>query len=484
MAIVRARCVVASALAALHAGCSIAPADAPPPVEVPTAFKETAPWMQASPGDAAPRGDWWTLFGDATLNDLEVKLDRSNPTLEASLARYDQANAFTAEAQSLSVPWLSVGGLLSGNRQSDNRPLRGSNQPDYYGANTIGAQVSYEFDFWGRIRNLVAARKALAQASAADAAVVRLSLEAQLADSYLRLRELDAQEQLLDDTVQAYAHALQLTQARHDGGVASALDLQRAKTQLSSAKSQVSDVAAQRALYEHAIATLSGTPASEFSLKPQIVAFTQPDVPPGVPSLLLERRPDVAEAERKAFAANASIGVARAAYFPSITLAALGGFQNTGGTNLFGAPNIYWTLGPALAATIFDGGYRKATVKAARAQFEEQSDDYRAQVLRAFQEVEDNLALCSKLSDEAVDEDAAVASARAAERLALARYRDGAVNYLEVVVAQATALQDEQQSLHLNTRRLEASLGLIRALGGGWSTTDLATPRKAATATP
>jgi NodT family efflux transporter outer membrane factor (OMF) lipoprotein len=203
-----------------------------------------------------------------------------------------------------------------------------------------------------------------------------------------------------------------------------------------------------------------------------------------VPSLLLERRPDVAEAERKAFAANASIGVARAAYFPSITLAALGGFQNTGGTNLFGAPNIFWTLGPALAATIFDGGYRKATVKVARAQFEESSADYRAQVLRAFQEVEDNLALCSKLSDEAVDEDAAVASARAAERLALARYRDGAVNYLEVVVAQATALQLEQQSLHLSTRRLEASLGLIRALGGGWSTADLADPRKVAAAAP
>jgi NodT family efflux transporter outer membrane factor (OMF) lipoprotein len=462
--------VAATALA----GCSLAPKYAPPPVEVPAAFKETGPWTQASPADAAPRGDWWTMFGDPTLDALEAKLDQANPTLAQAVAVYDEASAYTAEAQALEVPWLGTADALTTNRQSDNRPLRGAHQPDYYAANTIGAQIGYEFDFWGRIRNLVGERKDLAQASAADVAFIRLSLEAQLADDYLRLRELDAQSALLDSTVKAYAKALQLTQARHDGGVASALDLKRAETQLSSAKSQVSDVAAQRALYEHAIASLSGTPASVFTLAPQIVTFTQPQVPAGVPSLLLQRRPDIAAAEREAAAANASIGVARAAFFPSITLAALGGFQNTGGTALFGMPNTYWTLGPALAATLFDGGYRKAGVKAARAEFDQASAGYRARVLRAFQDVEDNLALCSKLSDEAVDEDAAVQSAKDAERLALARYRDGAVNYLEVVVAQATALQTEQQDLHLSTRRLEASLGLIRALGGGWNKTELA----------
>lgn len=459
------------------AGCNLAPPYVTPsatgPAPFPTAYKETPGWMAATPGDDRPRGPWWTPFRDPVLDRLEAQVPTANPTLQAALAAYDQARALAAEAGSYLTPTVGLNGALTTNRQSDQRPLRGGGQPDQYAANTLGATINYEFDFWGRVRNLAAAGEAQAQATAADLATAQLSLEVQLADDYLALRGLDAQNQLLQTTVAAYQRALDLTTARHTGGVASGLDVHRAQAQLSSARAQISDVLAQRALYEHAIAALVGQPASGFALAPAAGDRLIPTLPAGVPSALLQRRPDIAAAERRAFAANRQIGVARAAYFPTISLDTFGGFQNTGGPNLLTAPNSFWTLGPQLAFTLFDGGLRKAQAAAARAAFDLASANYRATVLAAFQQVEDQLALANHYAVEETDEQTAVAAAQATTQLSLIRYREGATNYLDVVTAQAAELQDEQTLLALQTRRQQASVNLVRALGGGWDRADL-----------
>jgi NodT family efflux transporter outer membrane factor (OMF) lipoprotein len=457
-------------LAFAAAGCNLAPTyerpklTAPPPA----AYKETGPWTDATPDDAAPRGAWWSMFEDPILDGLERQVETANPSLAADMAAYDQARAFAAEASAQLLPAIGSSGSTNLDRQSVNRPLRGSNEPNNYGVNTLGAQGYYEIDFWGRIRNLVAAGRAEAQASAADLAVAKLSLQAELANDYLSLRGLDAQAALLDQTVAAYDKAYRLTEARHEGGASSALDVDRAATQLSSVKARVSDVAAHRALYEHAIASLVGQSASRFSLPPA-----------GVPSGLLQRRPDIAAAERRAFAANRQIGVTRAAFFPTISLNPQGGFQNTGELNLLTVPNTFWTVGPQFTFEIFDGGYRHALVAAARAGFMVASGDYRATVLRAFQQVEDQLALANYYAVEAADESDAVRAAQATTRLSLTRYREGATNYLEVVVAQAAELQAEETALSLQTARQQASVNLVLALGGGWTTSDLPTPAQA-----
>lgn len=459
--------------AANLAGCELAPPYQAPLVSPPAAYKEVGPWTQAQPADAQVRGAWWEAFQDPTLDDLEGRVETANPNLAAAMAAYDQARAFAAEAASNEIP--TVTGLNSNtyNRQSDHRPLRGSNQPDIYAANTLGAQTNYELDFWGRVRDLVKAGAAQAQASAADLATARLGLQIELANDYVNLRGLDAQAELLDHTVQAYQRALTLTQTRHAGGIASGLDEDRAAAQLSSAKAQVSEIAARRALYEHAIASLIGTPAPSFTLAVSITSPTIPVIPAGVPSTLIQRRPDIAAAERRAYAANRQIGVARAAYFPTITLGGQAGWQNTGGQGLVIAPNTFWTIGPQLAMTLFDGGLRRAQVAVSKDVFLLESARYRATVLAAFQQVEDQLALSSDLATEARDESDAVRATQATASLALARYRDGATNYLDVVVAQAAELQAEQAALALQTRRQQASIGLVQALGGGWTRDDL-----------
>ncbi len=471
----------AGLIAVTLAGCSLAPAYAPPPLAVPTAYKDIGPWTPADPADALPRGAWWTAFDDPVLNDLEGRIDAANPSLAAALAVYDQARAFAAEGAAAAYPTVGIAGTATRDRQSDDRPLRGANEPDYYAANALGAQVNYEIDFWGRVRNLIAEGRAEAQASAADLATARLSLHAQLADDYLTLRGLDAQAQLLKDTVGAYQRALDLTQARHTGGVASGLDVSRASTQLSDARAQISDIEAQRALYEHAIASLVGQPAPSFTIAPAVDQRQIPVVPAGLPSLLLQRRPDIAAAERRAFAANREIGVTRAAFFPNITLNAQGGFQNTDGTNLLITPNTFWTVGPQLALTLFDGGRRHAEVAASKAAFLVASANYRTTVLDAFQQVQDQLALADHYNAEATDNAAAVNSAQTTARLSLIRYRDGATNYLEVVIAQTAELQAEQTDLNLQTRRQEVSVNLVRALGGGWTRKDLPTTAQAGT---
>jgi outer membrane protein, multidrug efflux system len=459
---------------AVLAGCSFAPRyEIPPTPAAPPAFKETGPWTQATPEDEIARGRWWRSYGDTTLDGLESRIEGSNPTLAEAAARYDEARALAGEAEAALFPTLGVGADITQNQQSNNRPLRGKGEPDVYAANTVGAQIGYELDFWGKIRNQVAAAKAQAQASAADLETIRLSLEAELADDYVQLRGLDIKARLLSEDVDDFSRAATLVNDRHAGGVASGVDVAQAQDQLKTAQSQLADVTASRALLEHAIASLDGVPASSFSIAPDPVALTLPHIPTGLPSTLLQRRPDVAAAERRVFAANAEIGVARAAFFPDITLGGLIGFQNTGGTSLFSAPNEMWSLGPALVMPLFEGGLRHAQLRAAKAEFQASAADYRADVLRAFQEVEDNLALLNRLdvaSGEA--QDASTAAARA-EDLALTRYRAGAVNYLEVVTAQSARLTAEQTLETFRTRQLQASVGLVRALGGGWTRDDL-----------
>ena len=458
--------------------CSLAPEYVKPDVASPAAYKDLGPWT------AAPRAAWWTEFQDPVLNSLEGEVEASSPNLAAALAAYDEARAFAAEARSDMTPTVLLSDSNTYNRQSNERPLRGANQPNEYAVNTIGPQIDYEFDFWGRVRNLVLAGEAQAQASAADLATARLSLHAILADDYLSLRGLDAQSQLLATTVDAYQRALQLTQARHNGGAASGLDVERASTQLSTARAEVSDLASQRALYEHAIASLVGRAAPDFKLPvaktPQVI----PIVPAGLPSTLLERRPDIAAAERRAFAANRRIGVARSAFYPTVTLDAVGGYQNTGGDNLLITPNTFWTIGPQLAMTLFDGGRRRAGVAASRAAFLLASANYRLVVLAAFQEVQDQLALADHYGAESADQAAAVRTAQATTQLSLIRYREGATNYLDVVTAQTAELRAEQAALGLETRRQLVSVNLVRALGGGWTDADLPTLRQAGKISP
>ena len=465
---------------AVLAGCSFAPTYHPPLTPAPAAFKEAGPWQPASPGtsgQAALAMDWWLAYGDATLDSLEKRVATDNPTVAGALGRYDASRAYLSEARAGLLPQIGVSTGIERDRQSDNRPLRGSTQPDTYGASSVGGSFGYELDLWGRVRNSVAAGRAQAQASGDDLAGIRLSLEGQLADSYVVLRGYDQQAALLSATVDAYAKADDLTERRFRGGIASGIDTGRSGTQLAEAQAQLDDVRAARALTEHAIASLVGTPASSFTISPQLVQFTLPDVPTGLPSELLERRPDVAAAERRMSAANSEIGVAKAAFYPSISLGGQGGFQDSGLPGLFSAPSIFWSIGPSAVLNLFDGGRRKAQLAVVRANWMQTTASYRGDVLQAFQEVEDNLAQLHHLGDEAGAEDRAVTQAAQTEALSLNRYVKGAVTYLDVVTAQTTALRTRRTALDLTTRRLQASIGLIRALGGGWSTPPAAPPK-------
>lgn len=459
-------------LIALLGGCSLAPKYEKPVVPIADSYKEGGPWQPATPNDALTRGDWWTGFNDPKLNELEANAEKANPDLAAASDHYLGARAFADEARSGLFPQIDGQALATHNRQSDTRPLRSASQPDEYKDDLVGAQLNYEFDFWGRVRNTVAAGEANAQASAADLASARLSLQAELADDYIALRGLDAQSKLLADTVDAYSKALDLTKNRFKGGIASGLDVSHAQTQLDVARAQTSDVHARRALYEHAIARLVGASASSFSIDPMVMDFPLLDVPVGIPSILLERRPDIAAAERRTAAANAQIGVARAAFFPTLTLTASGGYESTGAMDWLTAPNMFWSIGPKAFLTLFDAGNRHAREREVQAQFDEAGEHYRATALTAFQQVEDNLALLKLLGAEARDENAAVVSSQKTLDLALDRYRNGAVNYLEVVESQTAALQSRRTALSLHDRQLEASVGLVRALGGGWKAAD------------
>jgi NodT family efflux transporter outer membrane factor (OMF) lipoprotein len=457
-----------AALTLLLSACSLAPPLKTPVIPAGDAYKEIGPWTQAEPADRLPRDSWWALYGNTELDGLEKKLIDGNPTLAAALANYAQAKALADQARAGLFPTLGLNASTERNRESINAPLRGPTTPTYFNSNTLGGSVSYELDLWGQIRNEVAAGEANAAASAADLENARLSLIAQLVDDYIQLRSLDRDSAILDETVQAFTRALKLTEQRHDAGIAPGLDVSQAQTQLNAARSQAAQTLAQRALMEHAIAALLGVSASTFSLKPAIVAIELPQIPSGVPTTLLERRPDIAAAQRRMIAANANIGVARAAYFPTLTLGAQGGFQSTAVSNWLSAPSSFWAIGPNALLSVFDGGLRRAQVAQARAEFDASAANYRGVVVSAFQQVEDSLATLNHFRDASIEEKAAVDAAQRTLDFSMALYKQGATDYLTVVTSQTALLQTQLEALNLDTTQLTASVDLIRALGGGW----------------
>jgi NodT family efflux transporter outer membrane factor (OMF) lipoprotein len=470
-----------AALTLLIGACSFAPPLKIPDVPTAEAYKEMGPWTQAQPADRLPRDSWWTLYDSAELDELQKRLIAGNPTLAAAVASYGQAKALSDQARAGLFPTLGVSAGVSRDRHSINAPIIGPSKPVYYNDNSVGGSVSYELDLWGQIRNEVAAGKANAAASAADLENARLSLIGQLVDDYIQLRSLDRDSAIIDETIKVYTRALTITKQRHDAGIAPGLDVSQAQTQLDVARSQAAQTLAQRALMEHAIAALLGVSASTFSIKPEIVAIKLPQIPTGVPTVLLQRRPDIAAAQRRMIAANANIGVARAAYFPSLTLGAQGGFQSTAVSNWLSAPSAFWAIGPNALLTVFDGGLRRAQVAQARAEFDASAANYRGIVVSAFQQVEDSLAALNHYHDAAVDEKAAVDAAQHTLDFSMALYVKGATDYLTVVTSQTAVLQTQLQALNLDTLQLNASVNLIRALGGGWEDSGRAFGQRPAT---
>ncbi|MBV8157629.1 MAG: efflux transporter outer membrane subunit, partial [Dyella sp.] len=412
--------------------CSMAPTYKTPEAPVADHYQPAGPWTTAAPADQLPREGWWTLYGDARLNDLEGQLLAHNADLAAALASYQQSRDFLQQVRADLFPQVSLGAGAIRNRQSDNAALRGATSPAWYDTYSLTGQATYEVDLWGRVHDNVAAGRASMQASAADLASVRLSLEAQLADSYLVLVGLDRQIDLLQKSVDAYQRALQLTRTLQAGGAVSGLDVDRAQTQLSSTRSQLSQTKGQRDLLLHAVAVLVGQPASSFTLEAKTDLPALPVIPVNLPTTLLQRRPDIAAAERRTAEANAQIGVARSAFFPSLTLSAGGGFSSGAWGNLLTAPSQVWALGPSLLMDIFDGGRRKAQVDAAHAAFDEASAHYRSTVLTAFQQVEDNQSLLNNYGNALVDQNDATTAADRTLKLSMALYKQGANSYLDV----------------------------------------------------
>jgi len=466
----RLKPLAALLLLALH-GCSLAPHYQVPPIDLPAQYREQnadGPWHPvATPQMIAEQ--WWLLYQDPLLNDLQQRLLQANPDLAAALAHYDGAQAYASQLQAGLFPQISASAQPLRQRQSDNRPLRGSTQPSVYNSNTAGFALGLDLDLWGRIRNQAAAGDAQAQASGDDLAAARLSLQKQLASLYVQLNGLDAQSRILSHSLEDYAQALQLTRDRYQGQIASELDLTRAQSQLASAEAELDEVRAQRNLTEHAIGELVGEPASQFHLAPTAQLLSLPSIPRQLPSTLLQRRPDIAAAERRVYAANAGIGIARAAWYPDFSLTGMLGGQTQGVGNLLAAGNRYWALGPLVNLPIFDGGRLSANERQAHAEFEEAAAHYRGQVLRAVREVEDNLGQLRDLRQEALDQQAAVNAAEHTQTLAMNSYQAGAVSYLDVVTAQTAALQAQRGLQAVQTRELQASVGLVVALGGGWN---------------
>jgi NodT family efflux transporter outer membrane factor (OMF) lipoprotein len=456
-------------IGAALAGCTAGPDYVRPKVETPAAYKEAGEWKPAQPKDGAARGKWWEIYGDAQLNALIEQVSAGNPSLAAAQAQYRAATALVAAARASWFPTVSASASATRSRPSATTgPVPGvaTSARTLY---NLPVNASWEPDLWGRIDRTVESSQAAAQASAADLENVRLSLQAELAQSYFQLRALDAQRRLLDDTVEAYAKSLELTRNRYAAGVVSRADVAQAETQLKSTQAQAIDLGVQRAQLEHAIAVLLGKPPSQFALATAPLAVAPPAIPPGLPAELLERRPDIAAAERRMAAANAQIGVARAAYFPSVTLSATYGLQSASRSDWLTAPSRFWSLGPALAETLFDGGRRAALSDEAVANYDASVANYRASVLAAFREVEDNLIALRLLENEAEVQADAVRAAEQALDLTLNQYRAGTVAYLQVVAAQTAALANRRAAADVLGRRVSASVLLVKALGGGWA---------------
>jgi NodT family efflux transporter outer membrane factor (OMF) lipoprotein len=454
-------------------GCSLAPRYQHPPATStpPPAYKEAGDWKVATPADATPRGRWWMMFGDADLDALEDQVTGANQSLKAALARLVQARAQTRFARAAWFPTINAVGAVTRGESSTYAPTYVQGEERTGNSINLGGDLSYEVDLFGRIRNTVAGARANEQATAGDLASLDLALHAELAGDYFTLRGLDEEQRFLDRTVADYARALELTQNLFHGGAAAISDVQQAQAQLESAKTQAEDTRLRRAQTEHAIAVLVGQEASSFSLVAHNdeTPLPAPPIDPGVPSQLLERRPDVAAAERRVAAANAAIGVARAAYFPVITLDGSAGWQSPTTSTLLTAPAQYWTIGPQALLTVFDAGAHAAQSAQAHAAYDEQVANYRNTVLSAFQDVEDNIAALRQLQRESVSQAAAVAATQGALEQANLRYKGGIVTYLEVVSTENAALAARLAAADIEIRRANATVLLVRALGGDWN---------------
>ena len=451
-------------------GCTVGPNYVRPPADVPVSYKELGNWKPVEPSDQVAKGNWWDVYEDPQLNALEAQIDVSNQNLKAAQERFEQARAAIRISKSNYYPTITGGASVTQNRISSNSPLfKTGASKNNYSDYTIPIDASWEPDLWGRVRRTVEASRSEAQATAADVANVSLSLHGELAMDYFQLRGLDAQEDLLQSTVVAYEKALELTENRYKAGLASAVDVAQAETQLRTTRAQAIDVGVNRASFEHAIAVLIGKPPAQFSLPSSPLRAVPPAIPPGLPSDLLERRPDVAASERRMQESNAQIGVAKSAYYPLVTLSGSGGFESGVFTTLIQGPSGLWSVGAAATETLFDAGKRHAVTQQAQSAYRESIDTYRQTVLSAFQEVEDNLAALRILNDEEVVQQSAVASAEHSLALSINRYKGGIVNYLEVITAQNAALADEVTEVSIQTRRMQASVLLVKAIGGGWN---------------
>ncbi len=458
--------LVALAAAALLAACAVGPDYVRPSMDVPAAFKEPGPWTTATPMAAASGQPWWKIYGDPTLDGLMVDAERANQNIRQAEAQYRQALAVADAARAGLFPTLGAQAGATWARTNSNGIHTGN---DF----TLGATASWEPDLWGSVRRQIEAGSASAQASADDLAAAHLSIQTQLAQDYLQLRVTDLQRDLYADTVKAYTIALKLTQAQHAAGITLLSDVALAQSQLASAQAEGVDLEATRASLEHAIAILTGRAPAQFALPAiphgQPFDVQVPATPAGVPSELLQHRPDIAAAERRAASANADIGVARAAYFPALTLSGSGGFGAAAISNLFDTPARVWSLGAALAQTIFDGGLRKAHEAQAVAAYDVTVAQYKETVLTGFQQVEDNLATLRILDQESGLQAQAVQAAQLAERLALTQYRAGTASYLTVITAQQQSLTNQRTAVQLRGRQLAASVALVSATGGGWN---------------
>ena len=465
MAVTNLRGALASLVLVALSGCTVGPDYHRPEVETPPAFKEADGWRLAAPQEVS-REHWWSVYDDPVLDALERQVEISNQNLKAAEAAYRQAITFVGEARAAYYP--TVTGNASALRANAGNAGSGSRN-----VLSLSSGASWEIDVWGKIRRSVESEVAGAQASAGDLAAARLSAQSLLAADYFQLRIDDELERLLNETAEAYKLSVTIATNRYKAGTAAKSDVAAAQTQLESTRAQAIAVGVQRAQLEHAIAVLIGKPPSQFSIERAPLAIGVPNVPPGLPSGLLERRPDVAAAERRVASANAQIGVAEAAYYPDITLTASYGFIGTALDNLIRASNAVWSVGPQLAGTIFDGGLRGAQVEAARAVYDQSVATYRQTVLTSFQQTEDQLAALRILAEQAEVQDRAVAAARESEALTLNQYKAGTVAYTAVIVAQAQALQNRETALNILQNRLVASVSLIQALGGGWAASEL-----------
>lgn len=466
----------AAVLAATAAACSVGPNYHRPDAPVAPEYKELPPaaaatanqWKPAEPRDAAIRGKWWEIFGDPELNALEDQIDVSNQSIAQAEAQFRGARAAIRVARADFFPTITTSPGVT-RSEGPRSAVTGAPATTY----SLPVDLSWELDVFGRIRRSVEANVANAQASAADLEAVRLLMHSELAVDYFQLHGFDAQRQLLDSNASAYEQALQLTVNRHDQGVVSGVDVAQAQTQLYTTRAQSTDLGVARSQLEHAIAILIGKPPAFLSIAPAPISVLPPPIPVAVPSELLERRPEIAASERRVAAANAQIGVATSAFFPRLLLAASGGYEGGRLADWFTLPARFWSIGPSLLQTLFDGGRRRGVKAQAQAAYDSSVAAYRLSVLNAFGEVEDNLAALRILTDESAQQADAVAASERALELARSRYEGGITTYLEVVTAQGVALTNERVAVDLLTRRMAASVNLVRALGGGWSTSDL-----------